>query len=116
MILLAYIILGHRDWRKGYIKIFAIVSEDTAEEERNRLFTLIETGKLPIAPKNVEIILRKEAKDTRTIINEKSIDADLTIIGFNDELLKHQGEKVFEGYENIGNTVFVNAGEQRSIK
>jgi amino acid transporter len=116
MILLAYIILGHRDWRKGFIKIFAIVSEETAEDEGNRLFTLIETGQLPISPKNIEIILRKEAKDTRMIINEKSKDADLTIIGFNDELLKHQGAKVFEGYEEIGNTVFVNAGEQKSIK
>lgn len=116
MILLAYIILGHREWRKGHIKIFAIVHEDTAEEERNRLFTLIETGQLPISPKNVEIILRNEDTGTRAIINEKSIDADLTIIGFNDDILKHQGAKVFEGYDNIGNTVFVNAGEQKSIK
>ena len=116
MILLAYIILGHREWRKGHIKIFAIVHEDTAEEERNRLFTLIETGQLPISPKNIEIILRNEEKETRAIINEKSIDADLTIIGFNDDILKHQGAKVFEGYDNIGNTVFVNAGEQKSIK
>lgn len=116
MILLAYIILGHKDWKKGYIKIFAVVREDTAEEERNRLFTLIETGKLPISPKNVEIILRKEAKDIRTIVNEKSIDADLTIIGFNDDLLKHQGKAVFEGYDGIGNTLFVNAGEEKLIK
>ncbi len=116
MILLAYIILGHRDWRKGYIKIFAVFQEGTADEERNRLFGLIETGQLPISPNNVEVIIRKEAGEIRSIVNEKSIDADLTIIGFNDELLKHDGAKVFEGYDRTGNTVFVNAGEQKSIK
>ena len=116
MILLAYIILGHKDWRKGYIKIFAVVQEESAAEERDRLFNLIQTGQLPISPKNVEFIPRKEAVEIRKIVNEKSIDADLTIIGFNDELLKHQGAKVFEGYDQVGNTVFVNAGEQKSIK
>jgi len=116
MILLAYIILGHRDWRKGYIKIFAVIQEASADEEKNRLLNLVETGQLPISSKNIEFILRKEAGDIRAIINEKSIDADLTLIGFNDELLKHQGAKVFEGFDNIGNTVFVNAGEQKNIK
>ncbi len=116
MILLAYIILGHRDWRKGYIKIFAVIQEASADEEKNRLLTLVETGQLPISSKNIEFILRKEAGDIRGVINEKSIDADLTLIGFNDELLKHQGAKVFEGFDSIGNTVFVNAGEQKNIK
>ncbi|GJM31611.1 MAG: Na-K-Cl cotransporter [Saprospiraceae bacterium] len=116
MILLAYIILGHKEWRKGHIKIFAIYSEETCDQERQRLYELIEAGQLPISPKNIEVIPRKQAIDQRTIIKEKSRDADLTIIGFRDEVLKHEGISVFEDYEVIGNTMFVNASEQKVIK
>ena len=116
MILLAYIILGHREWSNGHIKIFALFPEENMAEEKTRLNLLIEAGKLPIAPKNIEIIERKENLDTKEIINTKSRDADLTIIGIRDELLKHEGVSVFEGYQNIGNTLFVNAAEQKNIK
>lgn len=116
MILLAYIILGHREWRHGFIKIFAIFQEESCDEERIRLYTLIETGQLPISPHNIEVIPRKQDIDPRTIINQKSKDADLTIIGFREELVRHEGVRVFEGYEGIGNTLFVNAASQIEIK
>lgn len=116
MILLAYIILGHREWKDGYIKIFAIYPEENADEERNRLYSLIEAGQLPIAPHNIEIIPRKPDIDPREIIAEKSKDADLTIIGFREEMARHEGTAVFKGYESIGNTLFVNAAEQIKIK
>ena len=40
---------------------------------------------------------------------------DLTIIGFHAEHLKHEGAKVFEGYEEIGNILFVNSHSQKEI-
>lgn len=116
MILLGYIILGHSEWSHGHIKIFALFPEESMDDERNRLNQLIETGKLPISPNNIQVIPRSENIDVRTIINEKSRDADLTIIGIRDEVIKHEGIKVFEGYENVGNTMFVNAAEQKNIK
>ncbi|MCO6489227.1 MAG: amino acid permease [Phaeodactylibacter sp.] len=116
MILLAYIILGHREWKDGYIKIFAIYPEENAEEEWGRLHSLIEAGQLPIAPHNIEVIPRKPDIDPREIIAGKSKDADLTIIGFREEVARHEGAAVFKGYESIGNTLFVNAAEQIKIK
>ncbi|MCB0550607.1 MAG: amino acid permease [Phaeodactylibacter sp.] len=116
MILLAYIILGHREWKSGYIKIFAIYPEEVAEEERGRLYSLIEAGQLPIAPHNIKVIPRKSDIDPREIIAEQSKDADLTIIGFREEVARHEGAAVFKGYESIGNTLFVNAAEQIKIK
>ncbi|MCB0592557.1 MAG: amino acid permease [Lewinellaceae bacterium] len=116
MILLAYIILGHREWKQAYIKIFTIYPEESAEDERKRLFSLIETGQLPISPHNIEVIPRKQDIDPREIIAEKSKDADLTIIGFREEVARHEGSAVFKGYEGIGNTLFVNAAEQIKIK
>lgn len=116
MILLGYIILGHSEWSHGHIKIFAMFPEESMENERNRLNQLIETGKLPISPKNIQVIPRSEDIDVKAIINQNSRDADLTIIGIRDEVVRHEGVKVFEGYDSIGNTLFVNAAEQKNIK
>ncbi|MEL7123176.1 MAG: amino acid permease [Bacteroidota bacterium] len=116
MILLGYIIVGHKEWKNGYIKIFALFPEEDLQTERERLIGLINDGKLPIASHNIEFIAKTQEVDTRTIISEKSKDADLTIIGVRDEAIKHDGEKVFEGYQSIGNTLFVNASNQKKIK
>lgn len=116
MILLGYIIIGHKDWKDAHIKIFAIYPEDNLVSERERLNILIETGRLPISPKNIELIPKKIERDTRSIISEKSEEADLTIIGFRDELLVHKGEELFEGYGDIGNILFVNAASQKEIQ
>jgi amino acid transporter len=116
MILLGYIILGHREWRQAYIKIFAVYPEETLNDERDRLFALIETGQLPISPKNIEVIPRKMDTDVKAIVREKSKDADLTIIGIRDETIRHNGAAHFDGYEEIGNTLFVNASLQKKIK
>jgi len=116
MILIAYIILGHPEWSDGHIKIFALYPEDVCDEERRRLFTIIEAGQLPISSHNIRVIPRKTDTDVRQVITEMSKDADLTIIGFRDEVAKHEGAAVFSGYEAIGNTIFVNAAEQKEIK
>lgn len=116
MILLAYILLGHKDWSGAEIKIFALYPEDTCETERQHLYQLIDTGQLPISTQNIEIIARDPKLDTRSVINEKSQDADLTVLGFREEAVKHNGQEVFAGFSNIGNILFVNAVEQKEIK
>ncbi len=116
MILLGYIIQGHEEWNGAFIKIIALYPEATCDQERERLYALIETGQLPISPKNIEVIPQKETTETKTIINDKSKDADLTIIGFREELVRHNGASVFAGYEDIGNIVFVNSTKEKVIK
>ncbi len=116
MILLAYIMLGHQDWSEAVINIFAIYPEETCDDERSSLFTLIETGQLPISKNNIEVIPRKPDIDPKVIVNEKSKDADLTIVGVRSEVLRHEGAAAFSGFESIGNTLFVNASQQKSIK
>ena len=51
----------------------------------------------------------------RDIINQTSTDAALTIIGFREEALKQIKTKLFEGYEDIGNILFINAHESKDI-
>ncbi|HHM21702.1 MAG TPA: amino acid permease [Bacteroidetes bacterium] len=116
MILLAYILLGHIEWNKAEIKIFAIFPEDSIAQERQRLFRLIQLGQLPISSKNVELLARKPDHSIKSVIAEKSQDADLTILGFQTKLIKHLGARAFEGHHAIGNILFVNAAVQKEIK
>lgn len=116
MILLGYIIIGHKDWAGAHIKINAIFPEAEINETKEHLLELIKTGRLPISAHNVNLIPQKENMSSRDIINQTSVDADLTLIGFREEALKQLKESVFQGYNHIGNILFVNAHESKEIK
>ncbi len=115
MILISYIILGHPDWKKGYIKIFSLCREDEKKQTWDQITRLIHEGRLPISDRNIEIISLKENINPKTIINEKSVNAGLTLVGFREEMVKQHGEKIFGGYDNIGDIVFVNANKFKEI-
>ncbi|GET32128.1 Na-K-Cl cotransporter [Prolixibacter bellariivorans] len=115
MILLGYITLGHPEWKRGFIKIFAIVPHAEMEEERDRLIRLIKQGRIPISQSNVEMIPLEEGENRKGIISRFSIDADLTIIGFKTDKLK-EGVDLFDGYGDLGNILFVSSNQHKSIE
>lgn len=116
MILLAYIINGHRDWKRARITIHAIAPVQRIEEERLLLAKLIHDGQLPISEHNLKVIARPQDIDTRTLINETSQDADLTVIGFREEAVRRKGADLFTGFDLLGNVLFVGAAEGKEIK
>ena len=117
MILIGYILMGHPDWQKAWIKIFAIFPEDSAIEQREKLLDLTNEGRLPISNNNIEVIVRKERTGSnKEIVCSYSKSADLTIIGFRMEAIKQLGQETFEGFEAIGNVLFVNAQNEKEIK
>ena len=115
MIYLAYIILGHPDWRDGIIKLFAIHPVKEIPAERVKLLEMIKTGRLPISANNIRIIPIQEGVTTKDIINKNSMDADLTIVGFRSELAKNAGPETFMGYDSVGNVLFVNSQNEKEI-
>ncbi len=116
MIYIAYIILGHPDWSKGgQIKLFAVYPEEDMKEQKSKLLELISTGRLPISANNIEIIPKSEGVTNKEVINERSRDADLTVVGFRYEKVKHDGHSNFMGYDKIGNVLFVNAQKEKEI-
>lgn len=116
MILLSYIILGHPAWKKGFIKIFSICKEDEKIITRQQLTDLIMEGRLPIASQNIEILTTSENISTSDLINKNSSDAGLTLIGFRRDQIKHDGEKLFTGYDKLGDILFVNSYKYLEIK
>ena len=115
LILMSFIISGHPDWRKSSINIFETCRPDQYDETRLKLTELVSEGRLPITEKNVEIITVEPATTLKNLINEKSADAALTLIGFDTQILKRAGDSLFNGYENIGTILFVNSHNQKEI-
>ncbi len=108
MILMAYILLGHPDWKDGEIRMFTIASDENLEAEEERLALTIREGRLPIARSNIEVISQGSDTDRRELIVERSADADLIIMGFRGELLRRKRTELFQGYEGLGNMLFIN--------
>ncbi len=115
-ILLGYILLGHKNWKNATIKIFSIYAEGTIENQKERLLELIQVGRLPISPSNINLIERSETHDIKSIINEQSAIADFTLIGFDEKVLEKEGTSYFEGYNKLGNILFVNSMNKKEIK
>ena len=115
MVLLSYIILGHPDWKGAKIKIFNVRLAGKNDEATGHLLELVKTGRLPISLKNVEFIDIEENMNLKELINEKSVKAGLTMIGFRSEQIKHEGESLFDGYMEMGDILFVNAFRDKAI-
>ena len=115
MILLGYIIMGHPEWKDGLIRLFAVYPEEEIKEQKEGLFELITTGRLPISVNNIELIAQKQETPIKEIINNKSQSADLSIVGFRSEILKRTASDLFAGYDQLSNVLFVNSTEEKEI-
>lgn len=115
MILMGYIVLGHPDWKKGQIKLFALFPEESLEVERQHLLAMIAKGRLPISPKNVELMVADPSCSRTDVVRSRSQDADLIIFGLVGDAMLHNKEKVFDGYEGLGNILWVNAQNEINI-
>ena len=115
MTLLGYIIMAHPDWRKSHLKIFCISSESQGEETKRSLEEWINAGRLPITFANIEIVSLSESRTISQAVEEHSKRAGLTIIGFREEIIKHDAIRFFTDFNNIGDVLFVNASQSKII-
>ncbi len=115
MVLLSFIILSHPNWKNSSIEIFEICKPEKIEETMEKHQELVATGRLPITSKNINIIPEDPNKNVKEVINEFSADAGLTLIGFRGDLLKHMGEQLFLGYDDLGSVLFVCSHSQKDI-
>lgn len=113
MILLAYIIMGHPEWKGCEIEIFATFEEKDLNKEVKRLNTLIDKGRIPISTKNVQKIpWNKRAKSYEEFVSEQSQNADLVIMGFSLSKLTEEKGEFFTRFKNVKDILFVRAGQK----
>jgi hypothetical protein len=116
MILLGFILLGHPDWKQGRIKIYNICKKEDYEETKHAMYELVQAGRLPISEKSIRLLIQDENVSVKTIINENSGNAGLTMIGIREELVKREKEKLFEGYDELGTILFVHSKDNKTIE
>lgn len=115
VVLLGYIILGHPEWKKGDLTIYSVYRTEDEEQERERLLQMTKDGRLPISPNNIQLVQLPEGQAMSDMVNQHSAQADLTIVGLTSNQIKEQGKEVFDGYEQNGNVLFVNANRKVEI-
>ena len=93
-----------------------LFDKNDVETEKERLIKMTSTGRLPISSNNINVIAREADVPTKTLIQNNSVDADLTLIGFGDHDIQNEGVSVFEGYNQFGNVLFVNSAKEKEIK
>jgi len=114
MILLGFIISGHPDWKKADIKIFDICKPELEEQTKKNMEELVTSGRLPITASNIEVIPRDPEIHQKELVNNKSYDAGLVIIGYREETIKK--DKMFTDYDQVGTILFVNAHSEKLIE
>jgi amino acid transporter len=115
IVLLGYILLGHPDWKEAHIKVFSIYNSKRLKHKQERIQDMIKSGRLPISPQNIELIENLNDRPFNDIINEKSCEADLAIIGFTDKDIEDQNASTFETFDKLGTVLFVNASDTKDI-
>ncbi|MFQ5637491.1 MAG: amino acid permease [bacterium] len=113
MILLAYIITGHPEWRGGQIELYAAFEEDEINKQVDQLNKLIDEGRIPISHKNVQKMpWNKRARSYENFICEHSESADLVIMGFSLKKVIQENGEFFKKFSNIKEILFVRAGQR----
>lgn len=115
MILLGYIIIAHPDWKLSHIKLFITSSKGESDEVKNDLTKRIAEGRLPITLTNIEIVTLMEGQTSSDAISQRSRLAGLTIVGFREEIIKHDPKSFFGDFSDIGDVLFVNAATSKEI-
>ncbi|HXK80857.1 MAG TPA: amino acid permease [Bacteroidales bacterium] len=107
MVMLSFIILNHKDWRKANIKVFVIIKKDETETFKESFIETVNSGRIPIMLENIEFIIQDENTSTKSLMHKNSKDAGLIITGLREEILKHKGIDVFTKCEELTDTLFV---------
>jgi hypothetical protein len=79
MILLAYILVGHPEWKGCQIRVFDVVVDGSAETT-DSLEEMIASGRLPISASNIQKVNKPSDREFSEIVSQGSVDADLIIL------------------------------------
>ena len=112
MLLLAYIIVGHRDWKHAEIRLFACLDSGDAELEKQKLANLMTEGRLPISKQNVTSVPCTTREALEFEVSLRSSKADLVIAGLpSDDIKSGEVEQTLQCYNGANDVLFVHASE-----
>ena len=112
MLMLAYIIVGHSEWKRAEIRLFACFDSEDAERETHRLSSLMTEGRLPISKQNVTSVSCTTRESLEFEVSLRSSKADLVIAGLTaDDIKSGKAEQTLQCYDGANDVLFVHASE-----
>ena len=116
MLMLAYIIVGHPEWRRAEIQLFACFESEDAERERDRLSAWMREGRLPISEQNVTSVSCSNGEALEQEVSHYSTQADLVIAGVTAEELEPEVvTQTLRCYGSANDVLFVHSIERIAI-
>ncbi len=116
MLLLAYILVGHPEWKRAKIRLFACSGSWEAELEANKLSSVIKEGRLPISMQNVTSVPYESEEGLEQEVTHRSAQADLVIFGLTAEDLNSRDlSEILQRFQGVNDVLFVHSIEQIAI-
>ena len=116
MLMLAYIIVGHPEWRRAEIQLFACFDSEDAEREADRLSAWMREGRLPISAQNVTSVSCSNGEALEEEVSHYSTQADLVIAGVTAEELEPEVvTQTLRCYASANDVLFVHSIERIAI-
>lgn len=115
MILLAYMLVGHPDWKDAEIEILVAAPEERAAGEEAKIEQTLATGRIPVSPRNVRIFPTDAKVDFGRLVADHSATADLVILGFTMPRLSSKGTELLMRHPELHDVLFVCAEERLTI-
>jgi amino acid transporter len=112
MILLAYVVMGHPEWKKAQINIYVTFPSDTLDEQVAELHERIAAGRIPISARNVRPLPADGYVAFEELVAQHSAEADLVIVGYTQDYLDEIGQSVFFRFEEAKDVLFVSANQE----
>jgi amino acid transporter len=116
MLMFAYIIVGHPEWKGAEIEFFGCFDSTEAGREVNKLSTLMTEGRLPISTHNVTSVSCSMDELEQEVFHRSS-QADLVIAGLKADSLEPRAvADALRNYERANEVLLVHSSEQISIR
>ena len=116
MLMLAYIIVGHPEWRTAEIRVFACVGAGQGKSGADELTALIDQGRLPISSKNIETLSVTSRAGIEAEVAYRSSSADPVIAGISSEQIEEGNySDTLQSHAAVNDMLFVHATERIEI-
>jgi hypothetical protein len=116
MLLLSYILLGHPEWRKAEIQVFAAFPSSEVNEQRRLFQALIAEGRLPVSQHNIRFQSVDDGAAYYELVEHSSSYADLVILGITEERLREKGVELILRHPSLRQVLFVIADQHIAIE
>jgi hypothetical protein len=116
MLLLAYILVGHPEWKRAKIRLFACSTSWDTELDADQLTTVIKEGRLPISMQNVTSVSYDSEEALEQEVLQRSAQADLVIAGLTaEDLNSNDLTEILQRYQGVHDVLFVHSIKQIAI-